>query len=144
MGAGHALFKLLCSQRKPSPLSRFSPLQCLPSTGRPTRSRKVSTLTGMIMGRATLVTKPPASTALWSTTTKLTPEPNGSTNAIVSQRSRPCTRDHTQPLTPAHEAVAFVRPSMTPSERARRLHPSIVSRRSWNAWSVIRRQLLPL
>jgi hypothetical protein len=125
-------------------LSRFSPLQCLPSTGRPTRTRRVSTLTGMIMGCAMVVTKPPASTVPWSTTTKLMPGPNGDTNAIVSQRSRPCTRDRTRRLTPAHKAVTSVCPSTTPRKRAKCLHPSIVLRQSWNAWSVIRRQLLPL
>jgi hypothetical protein len=101
-------------------------------------------VTSMIMGRPMAVTKPLASTVHWSTTTKLMPGPNGGINAIVNQRSRQCMQDHTQPLTPAHEAVAFVRPSTTPRERARRLHPLIVSRRLWNAWSVIRQQLLPL
>jgi hypothetical protein len=101
---------------------------------------------GMIMGRATVASSPPASTVRWSTTKKLMPGPNGGITAIVNQRRRPGTRDRTRRLiqTPAHKAEAFVCHLTTPRERARHLQPSIISRGSWNAWSVNRWQLLPL
>jgi hypothetical protein len=104
----------------------------------------VAPMRGMIMGRAMVDTNPHASTVRWSTTTKLTPGPNGGITTIVTQRRRPGMLDRTRPLTPVHETEVFVRLSTTPRERARRLQPSIVSNGLWNAWSVNRRQLLPL
>jgi hypothetical protein len=95
-------------------------------TGRPTTGREVSTLRGMIMGSATVDDSPRALIRCWSTTRRLTLGSSGSIRASIRPRGCLRTGYRTNIPSPALEAVAFVRPSTTDRERARRSRPSIV------------------
>jgi hypothetical protein len=116
----------------------------LPLTGRPILGREVSPPRGTIMGSASVDVSPHATTQHWSPMRRLTLRPNGSTRAGINPHRRLCTGDRTLTPSPAHKAAAFVRPSATLRERARRLQLSNASRESWSVWSAIRRLRLLL
>jgi hypothetical protein len=88
-------------------------------------------------------TRPPASTALRSTTTRLTQGRSIAINNTTTLRRRLGTWARTQRLivTPTHKAKAFARPTSSRRERAKRRKRSNAWSASWRGWSAT---LLPL
>jgi hypothetical protein len=87
--------------------------------------------------------RPPASTAHRWTTKKLTRGPTIDTISIITLRRRLGMWMRTRCLTatPTHEAKAFVRPTTSHRERAKRHRRSTAWSASWRGWSAT---LLPL